>query len=54
MIEKLLQEIRQTSDALLTDGTLQSEQGCRTPCPQGFLRIGTTDQSFPKSKPRSD
>lgn len=27
MIEKLLQEIRQTSDALLTDGTLQSERG---------------------------
>ena len=26
-IEKLLQEIRQTSDALLTDGTLQSERG---------------------------
>ena len=27
MIEKLLQEIRQTSDSLLTDGTLQSERG---------------------------
>ena len=27
MIEKLLQEIRQTSDALLSDGTLQSERG---------------------------
>lgn len=27
MIEKLLQEIRQTSDALLTNGTLQSERG---------------------------
>lgn len=27
MIEKLLQKIRQTSDALLTDGTLQSERG---------------------------
>ena len=27
MIEKLLQEIRQTSEALLTDGTLQSERG---------------------------
>lgn len=27
MIEKLLQEIRQASEALLTDGTLQSERG---------------------------
>ena len=27
MIEKLLQEIRQTSEALLSDGTLQSERG---------------------------
>ena len=27
MIEKLLQEIRQTSEALLTNGTLQSERG---------------------------
>ena len=27
MIEKLLQEIRQTSEALLIDGTLQSERG---------------------------
>lgn len=27
MIEKLLQKIRQTSEALLSDGTLQSERG---------------------------
>ena len=27
MIEKLLQEIRQTSEAHLSDGTLQSERG---------------------------
>ena len=27
MIEKLLQEIRQASEALLSDGTLQSERG---------------------------
>ena len=27
MIEKLLQEIRQTSEALLSDGSLQSERG---------------------------
>ena len=27
MIEQLLKEIRQASDALLTDGTLQSERG---------------------------
>ncbi len=27
MIEKLLKEIRQASEALLTDGTLQSERG---------------------------
>ena len=27
MIEQLLKEIRQASEALLTDGTLQSERG---------------------------
>ena len=63
MIEKLLQEIRQTSEALLSDGTLQSERGNKAAGLRArkaslelerLTKAFRTDQSFPKSKPRSD
>ena len=54
MIEKLLQEIRQTSEALLSDGTLQSERGNKAAGLRARKASLELEQSFPKSKPRSD
>ena len=41
MIEELLKEIRRASDALLTNGTLQSLSG-----------TGAADQGFPQGEPK--
>ena len=52
MIEKLLQEIRQTSEALLSDGTLQSERGNKAAglrARKASLELGRLTKAFRKA-----